>query len=181
MEEAFNTAYDDYADALFRHCSFRISDRERAVDIVQETFMKTWDSLRNGTEIKNWKAFLFRVLNNLIIDEYRKKKSSSLDSLLEQEGVTDGTFTDLHADLSLEILEKDAQAEQVHLLETAFKTLPDSYTQLLLLRYTDGLPIKEVANILHETENVVSVRIHRALHRLKSIIATIEKSNIKRV
>lgn len=94
-EREFTQAYEEHADALFRHCYFRVSNRERALELTQEAFMKTWDSVAQGKEINNYRAFLFRVLNNLIIDEYRKKKSTSLDALLEQENVTEGQFEDL--------------------------------------------------------------------------------------
>ena len=76
-EKAFLEAFESYSDALFRHASFRISDRERAYDLTQDTFLKAWDYLAGGGTVKQYKSFLYRILHNLIIDEYRKKKSSS--------------------------------------------------------------------------------------------------------
>ena len=74
-EKLFLEAFDTHADSLFRHACFRLSDRERARDLVQDTFLKAWDYLRGGGEIQNIKSFLYRILHNLIIDEYRKKSS----------------------------------------------------------------------------------------------------------
>ena len=82
IESAYLAAFEENADALFRHASYRVSDRERARDLTQDTFLKTWDYLSGGGEIRNFKSFLYRTMHNLIIDEYRKKKSSSLDALL---------------------------------------------------------------------------------------------------
>ena len=76
--EAFTKAYDELSDAIFRHCWFRIGDRERAKDLMQETFTKSWQYISRGEKVDNLKAFLYRVANNLIIDEYRKKKELSL-------------------------------------------------------------------------------------------------------
>ena len=166
-QREFTQAYEEHADALFRHCFFRVSSRERALELTQEAFMKTWDAIVHGKEIQNHKAFLFRVLNNLIIDEYRKKKSASLDALLEQEGVTEGSFSDLtEGGLEDEIakIELHMQSEQ---LEEALRELPDQYRSAIVLRYIDELTPKAIASILGESENVVSVRIHRGLKKLQ--------------
>src|SRR3954465_6401952 len=83
-QKAFLEAFDQYADALFRHACLRLSDRERARDATQDTFIKAWDYLVHGNEVREWKSFLYRVLNNLIIDEYRKTRELSLDALVEE-------------------------------------------------------------------------------------------------
>ena len=75
-EARFLKAFEDYSDALFRHASLRISNRERAVDLVHDTFTKVWSYLRDGYEIESFRPFLYKVLNNLIIDEYRKRKEA---------------------------------------------------------------------------------------------------------
>lgn len=170
MKEAFETAFDEYAEALFRHAYFRVSNRERAEELVQDTFMKTWDHIQKGKHIEQWKAFLFRVLNNAIIDEYRKKKSTSLDALLEKEEVHEGMFEDLRT---------DGRDEHEYLFDRSFthdalvQALAQLRTEdkdLVVWRCVDEKTPGEIAELLGETENVVSVRLHRALKRLKHII-----------
>src|SRR3989338_7875527 len=118
-EEEFSAAYESFSDALFRHCYFRLYDREKSKDIVQEAFIKTWEYSLKGQEIENTRAFLYKVLNNLIIDEIRKKKENKKN--------------------------------------------------LLIMRYIDELGPKEIAHILGENENVISVRLNSALRELKEI------------
>src|SRR6266566_458854 len=84
-EQLFIQVYDQFADAIFRHCWFRVSDRERAKDLTQETFVKVWKILDRGESVENMRAYLYRIANNLIIDHYRKKKDVSLD-LLQEDG-----------------------------------------------------------------------------------------------
>ena len=166
-EKAFIQAYDEYADVLFRHCYFRVSNRERALELTQESFMKTWDTVVKGKEIQNYRAFLFRVLNNLIIDEYRKKKSLSLDGLLEKEGVTEGSFDDLQVgslEEEIEKIELNIHSEQ---LEDALKKLPEHYRSVIIMRFIDELRPKEIASILEESENAISVRINRGIKKLQ--------------
>jgi RNA polymerase sigma-70 factor (ECF subfamily) len=96
MQKDFIRAYDENADALFRQCFFKVHDREIAKDILQDTFARTWDYSTKGNTILNMRAFLYRTMNNLVVDYYRKKKAVSLDSLEEDgfnpvapEGISD--------------------------------------------------------------------------------------------
>jgi DNA-directed RNA polymerase specialized sigma24 family protein len=73
-KQAFIALYDSLSSAIFRHCFFRLSSRERALEISQEAFLKVWEYFSRGTDIKNPTALVYRVVNNLIIDEYRRKK-----------------------------------------------------------------------------------------------------------
>lgn len=152
----FLRAYDDYADAIFRHCYFRLYDRERARELMQETFARTWRYLVDGGQIDHLRAFLYRTARNLIIDEQRRRTNVSLDEFLEK-GI------DL-APVSGKILEVAADA---HRLLDVIHQLPKEYKEVLLLRYVDGLAPREIAHLTGESANVISVRIHRARRRLR--------------
>lgn len=171
-EERFLKAFEEYSDALFRHAVYRISDRERAVEIVHDTFTKVWGYLREGHTIDSYKPFLYKVMNNLIIDEYRRRKEVSLDALLEEEGVGEGNFPELHGG-GIEEITFRLDAEKASML---VRELPVVYREVLTLRFVDGLGPKEIGELIEETENVVSVRIHRGLKILKDKIEAKEES-----
>jgi RNA polymerase sigma-70 factor, ECF subfamily len=166
-EKAFLEAFDQYADALFRHAYFRLSNREQAVDLTQEAFLKAWEYIREKDEIKHWKGFLYHILNNLIVDYYRRKKPESLDEMMEDDPI--------HADA---LLVQGSRQEKEERLDEEFMIaklraltleLPEQYRVVLSLRYFDGFSLKEISSFLHLSENVVSVRIHRATARLKAL------------
>lgn len=165
-EERFLKAFDEYADALFRHAQYRLSDRERAIEIVHDTFTKVWGYLRKGHEIDAYKPFLYKVLNNLIIDEYRRRKEMSLDMLLSEEGVDEGSFPELNEG-SIEELTFSLDAKKASEL---LSELPQILCEVLTFRFVDGLGPKEISALIEESENVVSVRIHRGLKALREII-----------
>ncbi len=165
-EARFLEAYDEYNDALFRHAKLRISNHERAIDLVHDTYTKVWAYVRQGYEIKTFRPFLYKVLNNLIIDEYRKKKNQSLDALLEQEGIDEGSFEEL-SESSVEALAATLDGRKAFDL---LDELPDTYREVIILRFVDGLGPKEMAELIEEKENVISVRIHRALKILRQKI-----------
>ncbi len=171
QEERFLEAFEEYGDALFRHASIRLSDRERAIDVVHDTFTKVWSYVRSGQEIDSFRPFLYKVLNNLIIDEYRKRKESSLDAMLEVEGVTEGSFEEL-VDDSTEALAATIDGKRAFEM---LRELSDEYREIITLRFVDGLGPKEISELIEESENVVSVRLHRALKALRNAIEQEEK------
>ena len=158
-QEAFLAAYDEYADNLFRFILVKVSDRERAQDLVQETFTRAWDSIGRGTEVKQWKPFLFRIAYNLIVDSYRAnaKRGVSLEALAEENGF------DPHDE---QLPAPDTKAE-LSLVRQAIDELPETHRELVLLRYVEGLTPKDIAEMTGLTQNVVSVRIHRGMHLLR--------------
>jgi RNA polymerase sigma-70 factor (ECF subfamily) len=163
QEKQFLEAFDAYADVLYRHVFFRVSNKDLAHDLVQDTFMKTWDYLVKGNEVKEFKPFLFRTLNNLIIDEYRRKTTESLDALLDENEVPEGAFEELREG-GLEALEIKLDAAR---LESYLQRMPEQYRQVVVMRYIDSLQPQEIADILGESVNVISVRIHRGIAWLR--------------
>ena len=158
MEENFIKACEENSDALFRYCFFKLSDREKAKDLVQECFLRTWNYLAQGHEVENLRAFLYKTLSHLVIDEYRKNKPLSLDRLYE------AGFEPKVEELSH--IEDRLDGERA--LETLRK-LGGAYHEVIYLKYVEDLPTKEIASILGESENAVAVQIHRGIKKIKEI------------
>lgn len=152
-------AYDEYADALFRHCYFRLYDRESAKDVVQDTYMKTWEYLSAGNSIDIMRAFLYRVANNLVIDYVRKQRPLSLEMLHEK------GFNPHDTSKNARVGDIVSGREMVRALDK----LEEPYRAVLVMRYIDDLMPREIAAVLGETENAVSVRIHRATQKIKDL------------
>jgi len=159
IEEEFLKAYDENADYIFRHCYLRINDRERARELMQETFLKTWIYISKGEKIQNLKAFLYKVANNLVIDEFKKRKELKLEEITMKKIIGENDFKERsHANI---------EAEDVIKL---INSLDPKYQKVVIMRYIDSLSIKEIADILGKTENNISVRLHRALNQIKKIM-----------
>ncbi|MEN9338135.1 MAG: hypothetical protein RIQ41_449 [Candidatus Parcubacteria bacterium] len=157
LTSALKEAYDEHSDAIFRYCYFKLSDREKAIDLTQDVFVKVWQYLLAGNTVGNMKALLYKVARNSIIDEYRKKKFDSLDVLF------DAGFepSDTAALDTISIVEAGLLVDKI-------KELPESYSEVVFMRYVDDLSVKEIAEALGEQENTISVRIHRGLHKLRA-------------
>ncbi|MDP2655124.1 MAG: RNA polymerase sigma factor [bacterium] len=149
-------AHHDYSKKLNLHAFFKLHDHAMGQDLVQDTFMKTWKYLVRGGKIVAMKSFLYHILNNLIVDEYRRRKTSSLDILLEKgfapkndpsESLTDA----LDGKTALLLIER----------------LPKKYQQVMRMRYVRGLSLKEMSLITGQSKNTIAVQVHRGLEKLK--------------
>lgn len=158
LEMKLLTAYDAHADAIFRHCYFKTGERELAQDMTQDVFLKAWSYMQLQHPILNMRAFLYRLADNLVIDWYRKRKSQSLDVLM------DAGFEPTEIDNRIE-----EQAEVSHAL-AKLRELEVDDQKLIAWRFVEGLSPGEIAEMLSESENTVSVRIHRALKRLRLLL-----------
>jgi RNA polymerase sigma-70 factor (ECF subfamily) len=156
IEKKFLEAYDTLSNALFRHAYIKLHDRDVAKDMVQETFTKTWIYISKGNFIEYMKSFLYRTLHNNIVDYVRKARALSIETL-EEDGVQ---FPDNKAVSIEDHAQYNELIARIHLLREPHHTI-------LIMRYVDDLPPKDIAEVLEISANSVSVRIHRALQALR--------------
>ena len=162
ITNTFKEIYAEHNDGIFRFCLVRVSDREQALDLTQETFLRLWNTLQKGEKIENNRAFLFTITRRLIIDWYRKKKSISLDHMIDDENIP----YDVPDEKSINI--KEFGAEGRFLIEK-INSLPPTYRDPVYLRFVEDLSPKEIGKILYISENAASVRINRGLEELRKI------------
>jgi RNA polymerase sigma-70 factor, ECF subfamily len=155
-------AHYTYTKGLNAHALFKLSNNTMGEDLVQETFKKTWVYLVKGGKIDVMRAFLYHILNNLIIDEYRKRKHTtvSLDILLEKgfepsEDTSERLFNMLDGKAALLLIQR----------------LPVSYQKVMRMRYVQDLSLKEMALVTGKTTGALAVHAHRGLEKLKELHA----------
>ena len=158
-KRAFLESFDLYSDAIYRFCVVKTSDTELAQDLTQETFSRYWQALRQGKSMEHTRAFLYTIAQNLVIDWYRKKKSMSLDAL--------ASVGFEPRDTAAASAEEAAQYAQIR---SVIAQLSDDHQSVLLLRYVEGLGPKDIAVTLGVSPNVVSVRIDRAIRKVRQIL-----------
>ncbi len=164
VEKKFAEVYSKESDAIFRFCLLRTSDREVALDFTQDTFMRFWNSLMLEKDIKNHRTFLFTIARNIVIDWYRKKKSFSLEKMMENS--EDGRGVPFQV-ASLDNVETTVEA---NFLVRKIRELPEPYSNAVYLRCVEELKPREISEILGESANVISVRISRGLEQLRQLL-----------
>jgi len=161
LEKQLIEAYNNYSDGVFRYGVFKLSDRELANDLVQETFLRAWKFMVKGGRIDNYKAFLYKIMSNLVIDEYRKRTDpASLETMHEEEGF-DPPFDDTHRWMD--------QIDGMQAIKM-IRRIPLPYSEAVFMRYVQELSLSEIAAITGKRENTVAVHVHRGLEKLKELI-----------
>lgn len=163
IPQEFLEAYDRYADAIFRHCALRIGDREDGKDLMQDTFIRAWEAIVGGITVRNMRAYLYRIANNLITDFARRRKrrpTSSLEEMMET-GFDPPTREKGPAQ----------KFEETFLIDT-LQRVEEPYRTAVVLRFVDGIPPREMSRLLGVSANVASVRVNRGLQKLQSLLST---------
>lgn len=162
-ERWFISMYEAEADAVFRFCLFKLRDRELATDIAQETFVRMWDYVARGSELSNFRAFAFRVARNAIADYIKKNRPVYEHEL---------------GDMADEIMnapvlgDAESRAELSGVLG-CLKGLPEEDQEMVLLRYTEQMPVKEIAESLGQLPNTVTQRLKRAIESLRNCLGIV--------
>ena len=166
-EKEFMVVYEANSNAIFRHIFMRVSDRELALDLTQEAFCRLWKSIVEKPELENLRAFLYKIVHNLIIDYYRKKKDVSLDRMVEEDD-----FEPVATSPGTAIGAEFAEFRQ------ALLRIPDSYRDVVTMRYIDEMLPEEIADVIGITAGAVSTRITRGVEMVRKElgISTLSKT-----
>jgi len=157
-EQAFTVFYNSYKDKIYRFVYFKVSDREKVKDLVEDTFIKIYDYIREGNEIDNFQALLYKIARNLIIDFYRTKK--------EEISLADAPETVSSFDLEKEVGYKVA----VENVKKYLARIKSEYREAIHLYFFENLSLSEIADILGQSEGNVRVRIYRGIKQLKEVL-----------
>ncbi|OGI68393.1 hypothetical protein A2738_00700 [Candidatus Nomurabacteria bacterium RIFCSPHIGHO2_01_FULL_42_15] len=156
LESILTLAHHDYEKGLNSRAFFKVSNRELGEDLVQQTFMKTWIYLVKGGKIEMMKSFLYHILNNLIVDEYRKHKTTSLETLMEK-GYEPSTTDAINL---MTILDGKAAFLLI-------ERLPEMYRRVMRMKYVQDLSLGEMSVLTGLSKNTIAVQLHRGLEKIK--------------
>ncbi len=109
------------------------------------------------------RAFLHHVLNDLIIDQYRKRKVTSLDVLIEK------GFEPM-IDQSKQLFNMLDGKRAVRWINS----LPEKYQKVMNMRFLEGRSFAEISALTHQTKNAIRVQMHRGIQKLKMLHSAIE-------
>jgi RNA polymerase sigma-70 factor (ECF subfamily) len=155
--EAFGRLYDTYFGKIYAYVYRKTGDRQAAEDLTADTFMKALANIKGYRYTgQPFAAWLYRIAANVVTDHYRSRRvAAPLDDSLQVAG-TEGNpeAVALHLD--------DQQA-----VARAIQTLSPDQQDVILLRFSGGLKLKEIAEVVGKTEGAVKALMFRALGGLK--------------
>jgi RNA polymerase sigma-70 factor, ECF subfamily len=165
-EAAAGEIYDRYAPALMKFLVVLLGKEQAAEDALQETFALLFrDAAKYDPRRAGLGTWLRRLAFGMARNELRRrqrKPALSLETVVRSE---DGHMRPL-----LELLAGRDQGEARQAADLALKVLnrlTEEDRQVLVLRYIEGLPPRDIAVILHATPKAISMRIWRAISALQ--------------
>lgn len=158
--QAFRPLYETYFKRVFLFILYRVGDKDTAGDLAQQTFLNAMVNIHRY-ELRGvpFSAWLYRIALNQC-NEYFRKTKRARTVVLEDEHV-ENLVEELTSDVTLE--------EWRDYLPTVLARLDPADLQVIELRFFDGCPFKEVADILGVTETLAKVRTYRILDRMKKM------------
>jgi RNA polymerase sigma-70 factor (ECF subfamily) len=156
-----------YADALHDFAYHLTANATEAEDLVQETYARALGAADQFAAGSNLKAWLFRILHHLFIDNYRRERSRRTEGGLD---TTDGDAAERQSDPAAHEMEQ-GQLKQVvgHEIEEALMRLtPDA--RLVVLLDLQGFTEAEMASLLECAPGTVKSRLYRARATLRELL-----------
>lgn len=155
---AFEAYYHEYKHRIYSYLYYRSGrNRELAEDLTSEIFLKALEKFSTYQEDKSFKSWIFTIAHNHLIDHFRKTKTTV--DLADVENVLSADDDQVKS-----LLERRIAHEQ---LGQILDSVSDEEREILLMRYHQGLPTKQIADIVDREEGNVRVIIHRALSKLQ--------------
>jgi RNA polymerase sigma-70 factor, ECF subfamily len=155
-QAALTILYRRYAQRIYTYCRKITGDNTVAEDLLQETFVKLFDSGRQARQVENFPAYLMTIARNLCLTHRTRSKRQFVE------------VEDFH------LTSKDVPYEQkelLQLIQTSLELLPEDYREAFVLREYNGLSYSEIADVIGQSLDVVKVRIFRAKKKLREILA----------
>src|SRR3989338_962938 len=172
--DAFTELHSRYYPKIYGFIAFKISRREDAEDLASQVFLEVWKYLtqpvRGRGKIENFRAFIYKVARNKVVDFYRTQgKLPKTVTLNDPE-----EYLEI-ADEREDILSKQLQTQDLDSLIECVQKLPKPYREILALRFFEELEIQEIAEIIEKTLGNTRVLIHRGIKSLAAIMGKNEK------
>jgi RNA polymerase sigma-70 factor (ECF subfamily) len=175
---AFEELFERYEKRIFYFILRSVKDRERAEELAQDVFLRVIDSIDSFQQTASFKSWLFTIARNICIDHARRqkhRKTRSLQEHVSQAADDDREWLELVVDIEAASGNSEvARAEFRSSLEQALAELPDEQRRTFLLRESEGLKYREIAEIEDVSENTVKSRMRYALQTLQAHLSDYE-------
>jgi len=152
-----------HLDALLSAASRIVRNRHEAEDVVQETYLRAWKYFGSFVRGSNCRAWLFRIMFN-VINGRKGKQAKLAETHLEEDDASEPSRSNIIA------FDPIRQIEGHEVLEAATR-LPEEYRSALWLVVVEEFSYKEAAEILDVPIGTIMSRLHRARRELRKLLS----------
>lgn len=161
MQAKFQRDMTPHMEVLLNYANYLTGDRQSAEDLLQETYLKAYRFFDKFEEGTNAKAWLYRIMRNTYINEYRRvKRIPDVVQYDEQISPYQMNASVLGSvDEMRQRIEHDTFGDEI---AGAIGALPEKFKSVVILRDVESLPYEEIAEALEIPVGTVRSRLHRA-------------------
>ncbi len=173
-QSAFRELVERYQRRLFSVAYGMVRNREDALDVVQEAFIKIHRHIDNFQGSSSFYTWAYRITANLCIDHLRKRarrQQVDYDDTLQRSGDVDGDDNIMPSALGVNPARVYQRKELLEQLDKALKGLSEKHRMIILLREVQGLSYTEIADVLDISKGTVMSRLHHARKNLQVALA----------
>ncbi len=168
---AFRVLVERYQKKAFGQALAMLKDREEAMDVAQEAFVKVYRRLEHFQGSASFSTWLYRIVFNLCVDRLRRKETTWLDDLREQTQKESAINCGLVSSPTIaNPLQSTLQAELAKKINEALAQVPEKQREVLILRELEGLSYEEIARVLQVPKGTVMSRLHHARVKLQELL-----------
>jgi RNA polymerase sigma-70 factor (ECF subfamily) len=157
--------------------AFRLTnDEDDANDLVQDTYLKAFRFINSFSQGTNAKAWLFRILKNSFINDFRKKSKEPAKVDYQDVETTYNSEEDAETNQTVDLRVESVQDLIGDEIANALNALPVDFRTVIILCDVEGFTYEEMAKILDIPIGTVRSRLHRARMLLKEKLKSYAKS-----
>ena len=166
----------EYGDYLYGFAMSRLSSKDLAQDLLQDTFLAAYKSKDNFKGNSNEKTWLVSILKRKIFDHYRKKSrnieySMGFDSPFVQDKFMHGQWREERVPKPWEDNDDWSQDEEfIRILRKCIEHLPEKWKSVFTLKHIDEIKNDEIIKELDISESNIWVIVHRSKVKLRECI-----------
>ena len=174
-ERAFRTLVERYQKKVYAVALAMVKDREEAMDVVQEAFVKVHRSLDSFKADATFYTWLYRITVNVCIDVIRRRGAMRSDSVEFDERIghdlAEANLGAVSSQLGSNPEKSVLQHELGQKIQEALEQIPEKHRAILLLRELDGLSYEELSQVLEIPKGTVMSRLVHARAKVQKLLS----------
>lgn len=175
-EAAVSELYRQTYKGAYRVIRTLIKDEDAALDILQDTFVKAFDSLDQLQEPERFQAWVNQIGANRAKDYLKKKRPVLFTEMENEDGEMQEFSDECISHLPEAVLDRE---ETARLLKEILDSLPEEQRAVLFMMHYEQMSIKEIAQALNCSENTVKSRLNYGRKKVKAAVEDLEKKGTK--